>query len=61
LLLKSFGASAAKPVKVANVELLGWPKKMQFTQTAEGLQIKWSAFAVMPPSEIAVAFKLSLS
>jgi alpha-L-fucosidase len=61
LLLKSFGASAAKPVKAANVELLGSPEKMRFSQTDEGLRIQWSPFAVTPPSEFAVAFKLSLA
>jgi len=61
LLLKSFGASAAKPVKVANVELLGSPEKMRSNQTDEGLRIEWPPFAVTPPSEYAVAFKLSLA
>jgi alpha-L-fucosidase len=61
LLLKSFGASAAKPVKVANVELLGGPKRMRFAQTAEGLHIEWPTFEVMPPSNYAVVFKLSLT
>ncbi len=60
LLLKSFGASAAKPVNVANVELLGSPEKMRFTQTNEGLRIEWPRM-MMPPSDIAVAFKVSLS
>jgi alpha-L-fucosidase len=61
VLLKSFGASAAKPAKVANVELLGSPAKLTFNQTDEGLRIEWSPFAVIPPSEYAVAFKLSLA
>jgi hypothetical protein len=70
LLLKSFGASAAKPVKVANVELLGCQQRMQFNQTSEGLHIEWPLFAftersprdtvVIAPSDIAVAFRLSL-
>jgi alpha-L-fucosidase len=70
LLLKSFGASAAKPVKVANVELLGCQQRMQFNQTSEGLHIEWPSFAftersprdtvVIAPSDIAVAFRLSL-
>ncbi len=60
LLLKSFGASAAKPLKVANVELLGSPEKMRFTQTGEGLRIEWPRMTI-PPSDVAVAFKLSLA
>ncbi len=60
LLLKSFGASAAKTVKVAKVELLGSPEKIRFTQTDAGLHIEWP-FTLIPPSEIAVAFKLSLA
>jgi alpha-L-fucosidase len=60
LLLKSFGASAAKPVKVANVQLLGSPETMRFTQTGEGLRIQWPRMTI-PPSDIAVAFKLSLA
>ena len=61
VLLKSFGASAAKPAKVANVELLGSPEKLQFGQTEEGLRIEWPRMAVIPPSQHAVAFKVSLA
>src|SRR5579862_5574307 len=61
LLLKSFGSSAVKTPKVANVELLGSPQKMSFTQTSAGLRIQWPPFGVIPPSNIAVVFKLSLA
>jgi alpha-L-fucosidase len=57
LLLQSFGSSAAKPVKVANVELLGSPEKMQITQSDEGLRIEWPRFTTIPPSQYAVVFK----
>ncbi|MGD0697613.1 MAG: alpha-L-fucosidase [Terriglobia bacterium] len=61
VLLQSFGSSAAKPAKVANVELLGSPEKMHFTQSAESLRIEWPRMTVIPPSEYAVVFKLSLA
>ncbi|HUI77582.1 MAG TPA: alpha-L-fucosidase, partial [Bryobacteraceae bacterium] len=61
VLLQSFGSSAAKPVKVANVELLGSAEKMHFTQSAEGLRIEWPRFATIPPSQYAVVLKVSLA
>ncbi len=60
VLLHSFGAAASThPGKVAHVELLGSPEKVQFRQTAQGLRIEPPR--QKPASDYAVAFKLTLA
>ncbi len=60
VLLHSFGAAApGHPGKVAHVELLGSPEKVQFRQTAQGLRIEPPR--QKPASDYAVAFKLTLA
>lgn len=56
--LRSFGAAAVKPVKVRHVELLGSSEKIQFKQTAQGLEIERPR--QKPASDYAAVFKLSL-
>ena len=57
--LTSFGSSAAKPAKVAHVELLGSPEKIRFQQSSRGLRIERPGQE--PASDYAVVFKLSLA
>ena len=59
VVLHSFGASAAKPVKVAHVELLGSPEKIRFKQTAQGLRIEPPR--QKPARDYAIVFKLSVA
>ncbi len=57
VVLNSFGA-ANRAAKVAHVELLGSPEKIEFKQTAQGLRIEQPR--QKPASDYAVVFKLSL-
>ena len=59
VVLHSFGASAAKPVKVAHVELLGSPEKIRFKQTAQGLRIEPPR--QKPARDYAIVFELSVA
>ena len=59
VILRSFGATAATPAKVAQVELLGSTEKIRFAQTAQGLHIERPG--QKPASEYAVVFKLRLA
>jgi alpha-L-fucosidase len=59
VLLRSFGAAAAKPAKVGHVELLGSPEKIDCKQTAQGLHIEQPR--QKPASDYAVVFKLGLA
>jgi alpha-L-fucosidase len=59
VVLRSFGAAAAKPPKVTHVELLGSPEKIRFKQTAQGLNIEQPR--QKPASDYAVVFRLSLA
>jgi len=58
VVLSSFG-EANRVGKVAQVEMLGSPEKIQFQQTAQGLRIEQPR--QKPASDYAVVFKLSLA
>ncbi|HTS14009.1 MAG TPA: alpha-L-fucosidase [Candidatus Limnocylindrales bacterium] len=59
VVLRSFGAAAAKAPKVAQVELLGSQEKIRFSQNADALRIDMPR--QKPASEYAAAFRLTLA
>ena len=60
LLLRALGTAASPaPGKVGHVEMLGFPEKVRWQQSAQGLRIEPPR--QKPNADIAVAFKISLA